>query len=40
MTILYAKQDDKLRKWECFADGAEVVVIHGQVGGIKEIEHT
>ena len=31
--VLYAKQSDKLRKWECFADGAEVVVIHGQVGG-------
>ena len=31
--VLYAKQSDKIRKWECFADGAEVVVIHGQVGG-------
>lgn len=33
MAILYTKQVDKLRQWECFADGAEVVVIHGQVGG-------
>lgn len=33
MTILYTKQAKKLRQWECFAEGAEVVVIHGQVGG-------
>lgn len=33
MTVLYTKQGEKLRQWECFADGAEVVVIHGQVGG-------
>lgn len=33
MTILYTKQGEKLRQWQCFADGAEVVVIHGQVGG-------
>lgn len=37
MTILYTKQAEKLRQWECFADGAEVVVIHGQVGG-KQVE--
>ena len=35
--VLYAKQGYKLRQWSCFADGAEVVVIHGQVGG-KQIE--
>lgn len=33
MTVLYTKQGDKLRQWQCFAEGAEVVVIHGQVGG-------
>lgn len=33
MTILYTKQGYRLRQWQCFADGAEVVVIHGQVGG-------
>lgn len=33
MTTLYSKQGDKLRQWKCFADGVEVVVIHGQVGG-------
>lgn len=33
MTILYTKQGEKLRQWQCFAEGAEVVVIHGQVGG-------
>ena len=37
MTILYTKQGNKLRQWQCFADGAEVVVIHGQVGG-KQVE--
>ena len=33
MTILYTKQGNRLRQWQCFAEGAEVVVIHGQVGG-------
>ena len=33
MTILYTKQGNKLRQWQCFAEGTEVVVIHGQVGG-------
>ena len=33
MTVLYTKQGEKLRQWQCFAEGAEVVVIHGQVGG-------
>ena len=33
MITLYSKQGDKLRQWQCFAQGAEVVVIHGQVGG-------
>lgn len=33
MTILYTKQGNRLRQWKCFADGKEVVVIHGQVGG-------
>lgn len=37
MTILYTKQGNRLRQWQCFADGAEVVVIHGQVGG-KQVE--
>lgn len=37
MTILYTKQGNKLRQWQCFADCAEVVVIHGQVGG-KQVE--
>lgn len=37
MTILYTKQGNKLRQWCCFADGDEVVVIHGQVGG-KQVE--
>lgn len=35
--ILYTKQGEKLRQWQCFADGAEVIVIHGQVGG-KQVE--
>lgn len=33
MAVLYAKQGEKLRQWVAYADGAEVVVIHGQVGG-------
>lgn len=33
MTVLYTKQGERLRQWQCFAEGAEVVVIHGQVGG-------
>lgn len=33
MTVLYTKQGDKLRQWSAYAEGAEVVVIHGQVGG-------
>lgn len=33
MTVLYTKQGEKLRQWAAYADGAEVVVIHGQVGG-------
>lgn len=33
MTVLYTKQGEKLRQWVAHADGAEVVVIHGQVGG-------
>ena len=31
MTVLYTKQGEKLRHWAAYADGAEVVVIHGQV---------
>lgn len=37
MTILYTKQGNKLRQWVAYADGAEVVVVHGQVGG-KQVE--
>lgn len=33
MITLYSKQGDKLRQWTAYAEGAEVVVIHGQVGG-------
>ena len=33
MITLYSKQGDKLRQWSAYAEGAEVVVIHGQVGG-------
>src|SRR5574344_1300872 len=33
MTTLYTKQSDKLRIWSCYADGNEVVVEHGQLGG-------
>lgn len=33
MTTLYTKQSDKLRIWSCWADGDEVVVEHGQLGG-------
>ena len=33
MITLYSKQGDKLRQWLAYAEGAEVVVIHGQVGG-------
>ena len=33
MTTLYTKQSDKLRTWCCYADGDEVVVEHGQLGG-------
>ena len=37
MTILYTKQGNKLRQWVAHTEGAEVVVIHGQVGG-KQVE--
>ena len=37
MTILYTKQGNKLRQWAVYAEGSEVVVIHGQVGG-KQVE--
>lgn len=37
MTTLYSKQGNKLRTWKCYAEGKEVVVIHGQVGG-KQVE--
>ena len=30
-TTLYSKQGEKLRQWSAYAEGAEVVVIHGQV---------
>ena len=33
MTTLYTKQSDKLRIWSCHAEGNEVVVEHGQLGG-------
>lgn len=33
MTTLYSKQGGKLRQWAAYAEGVEVVVIHGQVGG-------
>ena len=33
MTTLYTKQSDKLRIWSCYAEGNEVVVEHGQLGG-------
>lgn len=33
MTTLYTKQSDKLRIWSCRAEGNEVVVEHGQLGG-------
>lgn len=33
MITLYSKQGDKLRQWSAYAEGAEVVMIHGQVGG-------
>lgn len=37
MITLYSKQGDKLRQWSTYAEGAEVVVVHGQVGG-KQVE--
>lgn len=33
MTVLYTKKNGKIRVWQCFADGADVVTEYGELGG-------